>query len=72
MFGNHLIAHWSKTQVGIALSSGEAELNASLKAAAEGLNVANMLCDLGEHVMPRIYGDSVLHMEPYIDWEAEK
>ena len=35
--GAHLISHWSRTQATVALSSGEAELNGTVKAAAEGL-----------------------------------
>ena len=30
LHGDHLISHWARTQATIALSSGEAELNASL------------------------------------------
>ena len=35
--GQHLLTHWSRTQTCVALSSGEAELNAMFKAASEGL-----------------------------------
>ena len=31
MLGQHVISHWSKSQSNIALSSGEAELNAAVK-----------------------------------------
>ena len=45
--GAHMVKGWSKTQSLIALSSGEFEFYASLKAAAEGLGVLAMLNDLG-------------------------
>ena len=41
MRGRHLIVHWSRTQQLVALSSAEAELNAAVKAAQEGLGVAH-------------------------------
>ena len=37
--GSHTISWWCNPQSNIALSSCEAELNASLKGAVEGLNV---------------------------------
>ena len=37
MLGEHILQHWSKMQSTIALSSGEAELNASDKGASEGI-----------------------------------
>ena len=40
--GSHLLAHWSRTQQVISLSSAEAELHALCKCASEGLCVANM------------------------------
>ena len=42
MKGDHLLLWWSRTQQLIALSSAEAELNASIKAGVESLGVANM------------------------------
>ena len=45
--GKHTIKGWSKTQSLIALSSGESELYATLKAAAETLGMLSMLKDLG-------------------------
>ena len=58
MWGRHLISHWSRTQACIALSSGEAELNALLKAACEGFNVQYLVQELGEEVMLHLRGDS--------------
>ena len=37
LVGGHLITHWSKLQSNVALSSGEAELNAAVKAIAEAI-----------------------------------
>ena len=42
MKGEHLLLWWSRTQQLIALFSAEAELNASIKAGIESLDVANM------------------------------
>ena len=53
MRGAHLIFHWS-----IALSSAEAELNASVKAAQEALGIANLEEELGRRLLIRLYGDS--------------
>ncbi len=39
MMGLHLILQWSRTQAVIALSSAEAELNASVKGASEGIQL---------------------------------
>ena len=56
--GAHLVSHWSRTQQTIALSSGEAELNASLKGACESLGERVMLEELGKKVEIAMYGDS--------------
>lgn len=45
--GSHTLEGWSKTQALIALSSGESELYATLKASAETLGVISMLSDFG-------------------------
>ena len=45
--GTHTIKTWSKTQSLIALSSGEAELYATLRAAAESFGLMSMLRDVG-------------------------
>ena len=56
--GKHLIKGWAKTQSLIALSSGESELYATLKAAAEGLGIIAMLSDLGIKVIGEVWGDA--------------
>ena len=56
--GGHLVMHYSRTQQLIALSSAEAELNASIKAAQEGLCLRNLLVELGEDSFLRLFGDS--------------
>ena len=58
MLGKHTIKGWSKTQSLVALSSGESELYATLKAAAEGLGITAMLRDLGMRVTGEIWGDA--------------
>lgn len=58
MLGKHTIKGWSKTQSLVALSSGESELYATLKAAAEGLGRTAMLSDLGMHVTGEFWGDA--------------
>ena len=58
MMGAHLLTHWSRTQSCIALSSGEAELNAMLKAASEGLNLKYLLEEIGEKRELHLRGDS--------------
>ncbi len=44
--GSHTISWWCKLQSNIALSSCEAELNAALKGAVEGLNVQRLATSL--------------------------
>ena len=39
LLGNNLIQHWSNLQSTIALSSGEAELNSSVKGVSEGIGI---------------------------------
>ena len=58
LWGGHLITHWSRTQTVIALSSGEAELNAMLKAASEGLNVKHIMEEVGYDMGLHLRGDS--------------
>ena len=58
MVGRHTIKGWSKTQALIALSSGESELYAALKSAAETLGVMSMLKDLNWNMTGRVYGDA--------------
>ena len=58
VMGAHLLTHWSRTQSCIALSSGEAELNAMLKAASEGLQLQYLLQEIGERKELHLRGDS--------------
>ena len=58
MKGAHCLGHWSRTQATIALSSGEAELNASLKAGAELLAMRTLLTEMGHVIQGKLYGDS--------------
>ena len=58
MMGNHCIHHWSRTQVSVALSSGEAELNATLKGGCEGMGLQTIAHDLGWCVELDVLGDS--------------
>ena len=53
-----MVHHLSNNQSSIALSSAEAELNASVKLSAECLGVRNMLHDLGEELGITICTDS--------------
>ena len=54
MWGGSLIKAWSGTLPTIALSSGESELGALTKGAAEGLGLAALLRDFGCEIKPRI------------------
>jgi len=56
--GRHLIAHWSRTQANVALSSGEAELNAALKVVSEGIGVEVLAAELGDKYEIDAVGDS--------------
>ena len=58
MHGRHLLAQWSRTQQTVSLSSGEAELNATLKAACEGLNIKYLMEEMDVDVGLEIFGDS--------------
>ena len=58
MLGAHLLTHWSRTQSCIALSSGEAELNATLKAACEGLQLQYLFKEMREEKDLHLRGDS--------------
>ena len=58
MIGDHLLKGWSKTQTLIALSSGESELYATLKAASEGLGMISIAKDLGVHLEGEVWGDA--------------
>ena len=57
--GGHTIKTWSKTtQALIALSSGESELYATLKASAETLGLISMMQDFGVKVAGEVWGDA--------------
>ena len=58
MLGAHVIKGWSKTQSLIAFSSGESELYATLRAAAEALGLMSMMKDLGYNVKGEIWSDA--------------
>ena len=56
--GKHSIKGWSKTQSLVALSSGESELYATLKASAETLGMLSIMKDLGWSMSGEIWGDA--------------
>lgn len=58
LMGKHSIKSWSKTQALIALSSGESELYATFKAAAETLGTVSMLRGYGAKVKTEVRGDA--------------
>jgi hypothetical protein len=58
VYGKHLLQHWSRTQVNVALSSGEAELNACLKAGCEALGLRTLMGEIGVTIGLHIFADS--------------
>ena len=58
MYGSCLVAHWSRTQVSVALSSAEAELNAAVKAACEAIGMKQLCGHLGMPVTIKMFSDS--------------
>ena len=56
--GGKFIKAWSKTMDILALSSGEAELGALVKACSEGLGMKSLLNDFGINVQLKILSDS--------------
>ena len=58
MFGSHAVKHWSSTQPGVSLSSGEAEYHGVVRGAAQGLGFQALLRDLGLEVPLRVWTDS--------------
>ena len=58
MRGKHVVCHWSRTQQLVALSSAEAQLNAAVKAAQEGLGIAHLEEEFGRRLLVKLYGDS--------------
>ena len=59
MIGEHLIKSWSSTQPVIALSSGEAELYALVKAAAQAKGLCSLLADFGFESQISVHTDSI-------------
>ena len=58
MRGTHVIKHWSKTQVGVALSSAESELVALIKASTEALGMKHLRAEMGSKVSVKVLTDS--------------
>ena len=58
-WGNHLLKWWSKTQPTLALSSGEAELAAIVRATSEGLGMVAVMAEFGIKVDLLIRSDAV-------------
>ena len=56
--GAHLLKSWSTNQQIVALSSGEAELYAQTKGAAQTLGMLSMGVDFGEQLDGTVYSDS--------------
>ena len=56
--GGHAIKRWSRTQCLIAISSGESEFYAALKAAAETLGMAAIMKDFGWKLRGEVWGDA--------------
>ena len=56
--GGHVVKSWSKTQALAAISSGESELYATLKASAETLGIVSMMADFGLIMAGEIWGDA--------------
>ncbi len=56
--GSHTISCWSKLQSNIALSSCEAEPNAALKGAVEGLNDQRLATSLGDDLTLELRTDA--------------
>ena len=61
-WGNHVLKWWSKTQPTIALSSGEAELAALIRAASEGMGMQAMMLEFGLEAQLKVKGDAVAAM----------
>lgn len=56
--GRHVIKAWSRTQAGVALSSGEAELIAAIKGSTELLGLRTLAAEMDEHVQAKVLTDS--------------
>ena len=62
MAGQHWLGHWSRTQANVALSSGEAELNAAVTACSEGRGLKNMVEEMHDEIELEVIGDSSASM----------
>ena len=58
MGGGKFIKSWSKTMEILALSSGEAELGALVKAGTEGTGIQSVLADFAIPVQLKLLSDS--------------
>ena len=59
MLGQHVISHWSKSQSYVALSSGEAELNAAVKGMTELIGATELYQELqNENVLKQLRVDA--------------
>jgi hypothetical protein len=58
MRGKHVLKAYSKMQANIALTSGEAELYAMVKASTDALGVVSMIADWGTHTKGRVWADA--------------
>jgi len=82
LLGAHTVKHWSSTQAGISLSSGEAEFNGVVRGAGQALGYQSLLRDLGIDLPIRLWTDSsaaigicsrqglgkVRHLDTYTLW----
>ena len=60
LLGSHLISHWSKLQGTIALSSGEAELNAAVKGVSEIIGIQELAQEFGYHLSITLCTDATV------------
>ena len=58
LHGAHVVKAWSRTQASVALSSGEAELYALVKASVEMLGLRNLAKEMGLELKGTLYTDS--------------
>ena len=58
VLGHALLKAWSRTQTLIALSSGESELAAVTKAAAESFGIQSVLSDFGISIKFELHSDA--------------
>ena len=61
-WGDYVLKWWSKTQPTIALSSGEAELAALIRATSEGLGMQSTMQEFGIEAPLKIKGDAIAAM----------